>query len=60
MLGTKLVALEKKKGEYIYREKYKEEKKKNASYCSDFINESISLHLWSNQVEIWRICLKLK
>lgn len=28
MLGTKLVALEKKKGEYIYREKYKEEKKK--------------------------------
>ena len=46
MLGTKLVALEKKKGEYIYREKYKEEKKKkNASYCSDFINESISLHL---------------
>ena len=58
-LGTKSVTLKKKKwlGKRKNKEKRREREKR---ICLNFINKSISLHLWSDWVEIWRRGLKVK
>ena len=63
-LGPKLVTIKKinKNRKRLKKEKQREEKRKrkNTSHCPDFIKELISLHMWSNRVEIWRRGSKLK
>ena len=49
MLGDQVSCIEKKKKESGKKiEKREERERKNASHYLDFINEPLSLHLWSD------------